>query len=145
MTDFYGCGIHRTDNATELRVRSERNGGRLMMGVVYEHDGQMHAVFDGGSLSVCHTSIATDGWCPEVVTLEPAKVHATSPLEAWSFHCPECGLRGGFADNTFVRRFVAPPERPPIDGYPLFRRWLHNIKTLQVQQEHREQDGKERS
>lgn len=143
MTDYYGCGLHRTDEARELKVRRENSGP--MMGTPYKHDGQMHAIVAGdGSVSICHTAPGGQ-WCPQIFTYPPEKVHGI-PLDAWNFECPECEMRGGFADDTFVRRFVAPPDRPRIDSYPLFKRWLHHISRLKAQQERREKtENKEQS
>lgn len=136
MTDFYGCGRHRTDEAREVTVMKVEQPPPIRQ--LPDWEGQMHVLFDGNSVSVCHTSIKTEGWCPEVFTFEPVEVRATDPLDAWNFHCPECGLRGGVADNVFVRRFVATDDRPPIDSYPLFRKWLRIVRKILDEKERRE-------
>lgn len=135
MTDYYGCGRHRTDEAREMTVMKVEQPPSMQSPY---WEGQMHGLFDGGSVSVCHTSIKTEGWCPEVFTFDPVEVRATDRLDAWNFHCPECGLRGGFADDIFVRRFVAPDGSPPIDSYPQFRKWLSAVSKILDKKERRE-------
>ena len=142
MTDLYGCGRHRTDEARELAVMKVEQPRSMQLPY---WEGQMHVIFDGDSVSVCHTSIKTEGWCPEVFTFPPEKVRATDPLVAWNFHCPECEMRGGVADNIFVRRFVAPDGSPPIDSYPLFRKWLRSVSKILDEKERREQAEKKQA
>lgn len=142
MSETYGCGLHRPGEVLELKVKRE-NGG-MMMGTPYKHTGKMHAIFhDDGSVSICHT--APDGqWCPELFTHPAKTVLATDPLEAVYFHCPRCEIRGGTFDNTFIRRFTPPPgpDRRPIDGYPMFKRWLHYVEKVLAEQSRREKADK---
>ncbi|MGN7227403.1 hypothetical protein ACTHQW_13785 [Dietzia maris] len=134
MTDLYGCGRHRTDEARELAVMKVEQPPRMQLPY---WEGQMHVLLDGDLVSVCHTDPGGQ-WCPEIFTFSPEDVHATDPLDAWNFNCSVCEMRGGIADNIFVRRFVASDDRPTIDSYPLFRKWLSIVSKILDEKERRE-------
>ena len=138
MTDLYGCGRHRTDGAREVTVMTL---SQPPIGKLPDWEGQMHVIREEDTVSICHTD-PEGKWCPEVFSFSPEDVHATDPLDAWNFNCSVCQLRGGFADNTFVRMFAPTPDQHPSIGYPFFKRWEATIKRLWAEQERREKAEK---
>ena len=56
MTDLYGCGRHRTDEARELAVMKVEQPPRMQLP---EWEGQMHVIREEDTVSICQGSLTT--------------------------------------------------------------------------------------